>query len=146
MNETAQESGNLSLDDRLEMTRGVLNMLKNWGLRAEEMMALLDLEGKPRHMARYMSDQPLPNNPGLTKRVEHLIRIIDALRTTYPLNPDMGRRWMRQRNTKLQRRSPLAVMIEGGERGLVNVLCHLDCTYAWDMSGSKNTSCRNISG
>jgi hypothetical protein len=49
----------------------------------------------------------------------------------------MGKRWLRQASSKFQRRTPLSMMIGEGEKGLVNVLCHLDCTFAWDMSGSK---------
>jgi hypothetical protein len=29
-------------------------------------------------------------------------------------------------------------MVEGGEQGLVSVLSHLDCTFAWDQTGSKS--------
>ncbi|EGV49942.1 hypothetical protein Rifp1Sym_ey00070 [endosymbiont of Riftia pachyptila (vent Ph05)] len=35
-------------------------------------------------------------------------------------------------------------MMLDGEKGMVSVLCHLDCTFAWDMSGSRNTSCRTL--
>jgi hypothetical protein len=28
-------------------------------------------------------------------------------------------------------------MVEDGESGLISVLSHLDCTFAWDLTGSK---------
>ncbi len=137
MSDTEAPTGNHSLSDRLAITRGTMNLFESWGLRTEEMMALLDLQGKPRHFAQYGYDKPFPNLPGLMRRIEYLVRIDDALRTTYPTNPTMGKRWLRQRNHKFNRHSPLAMMLGDGERGLIYVLSRLDCTFAWDQSGSK---------
>jgi len=137
MTEAKQTDSHLSLEDRLAITRGVMNLFDSWGLRAEESMALLNLDGKPRQLVQYRHDKPFPEDPQLMKRVEYLIKIDAALRTTYPTNPNMGKRWLRQSSSKFQKRTPLATMIGEGEKGLVNVLCHLDCTFAWDMSGSK---------
>jgi hypothetical protein len=137
MSESESAISHLSMEDRLAITRGVMNLFDNWGLRAEESMALLNMEGKPRHFVQYRHDKPLPDDPQLMKRVEYLIKIDAALRTTYPTNPAMGKRWLRQASKKLQKRTPLSLMIGEGEKGLVNVLCQLDCSYAWDLSGSK---------
>jgi len=137
MTEVNQTASQLSLEDRLAITRGVMNLFDSWGLGADESMALLNLEGKPRQLVQYRHDKPFPEDPQLMKRIEYLIRIDAALRTTYPTNPNMGKRWLRQASSKFHKRTPLATMIGEGEKGLVNVLCHLDCTFAWDMSGSK---------
>jgi hypothetical protein len=137
MTESAQATNHLSLDDRLAITQGVMNLFDSWGLRAEEGMALLDIKGKPRHFMQYRHNKPFPEDPKLMKRVEYLIRIDAALHTTYPTNATMGKRWLRQRSRRLNSRSPLSTMINDGEQGLVNVLCQLDCTFAWDLSGSK---------
>ena len=137
MSESTLTAGNLSMEKRLAITQGVMNLFDDWGLRAEEGMALLNMQGKPRHFAQYRHDKPFPQEPELMKRIEYLIRINDALRTTYPTNPSMGKRWLRQASPKFQKRTPLALMIGDGESGLVNVLCHLDCTFAWDLTGSK---------
>jgi hypothetical protein len=139
MTEAEQTGSHLSLEDRLAITQGVMNLFDSWGLRAEEGMALLNMEGKPRHFVQYRHEKPFPEDPQLMKRVEYLIKIDAALHTTYPTNPTMGKRWLRQASKKFQQRTPLALMIGEGEEGLVNVLCHLDCTFAWDMSGSKAT-------
>ncbi|MCM8855191.1 MAG: MbcA/ParS/Xre antitoxin family protein [Candidatus Thiodiazotropha sp.] len=125
------------INDRLDITRGVMSMLDSWGLHSDEMMALLDMPGKARHFAQYRYNKPLPDSPDIMKRVEYLIRIDDALRTSYPTNPSMGKRWLRQRSHKFNKHSPLSMMMGDGEQGMIYVLSRLDCTFAWDQSGSK---------
>jgi hypothetical protein len=46
---------------------------------------------------------------------------------------------VRRGNRQFGRKAPLAVMVEDGESGLIAVLSHLDCTFAWDLTGSKAT-------
>ncbi len=125
-----------SLNDRLAITRGVMNMFETWGLGSEEIMALLDMQGKARQLAQYRYNKPLPDSPGIMRRVKYLVRIDDALRTSYPSNPGMGKRWLRQRSHKFNRHSPLSMMIGDGEQGMIYVLSRLDCTFAWEQSGS----------
>ena len=137
MSENNQSTTDHSVSDRLAITRGTMNLFESWGLRTEEMMALLDMDDKARHFAQYRYSKPFPDEPGLMRRIEYLVRIDDALRTTYPTNPTMGKRWLRQRSHKFNKRSPLSMMIDDGERGLIYVLSRLDCTFAWDQSGSK---------
>ncbi|MCU7842760.1 MAG: MbcA/ParS/Xre antitoxin family protein [Candidatus Thiodiazotropha sp. (ex Monitilora ramsayi)] len=137
MSDSEQAVTEKSASDQLAITRGTMNLLESWGLHAEEMMALLNMQGKPRHFTQYRYNTPFPDEPGLMRRIEYLVRIDEALRTTYPTNPTMGKRWLRQRNQKFNRHSPLSMMIDDGERGLAYVLSRLDCTYAWDQSGSK---------
>jgi hypothetical protein len=137
MSETAQTSSEQKMANRLAITRGTMNLFESWGLETEEMMALLDMQGKPRHFTQYRFSKPFPNEPALMRRIEYLIRIDDALRTTYPTNPTMGKRWLRQRSHKFNKLSPLSMMIGDGETGLIYVLSRLDCTFAWDQSGSK---------
>lgn len=137
MTESNDNSVTSPINDRLDITRGVMSMLDSWGLHADEMMALLDMPGKARHFAQYRYNKPLPDTPDIMKRVEYLIRIDDALRTSYPTNPSMGKRWLRQRSHKFNKHSPLSMMMGDGEQGLIYVLSRLDCTFAWDQSGSK---------
>jgi hypothetical protein len=138
MNENQAPANGHSLSDRLAITRGTMNLFESWGLRTEEMMALLNLKGKPRSFTQYRTTKPFPDEPGLMRRIEYLVRIDDALRTTYPTNPGMGKRWLRQRSQKFSRYTPLAMMIDEGEQGLIYVLSRLDCTFAWDQSGSRS--------
>jgi hypothetical protein len=126
-----------SLDERLAMTQGVIKLFDSWGLHSQEMLSLLDIPGKPRHINQYRYNKALPDHPAIGKRLEYLVRIGEALRTTYPTNPSMGKRWLRQRSRIFSQRSPLSVMMGEGEQGMVYVLSRLDCTFAWDQSGSK---------
>ncbi|MCU7805887.1 MAG: MbcA/ParS/Xre antitoxin family protein [Candidatus Thiodiazotropha sp. (ex Lucinoma borealis)] len=137
MTESNDNSVTSPINDRLDITRGVMSMLDSWGLHSDEMMALLDMPGKARHFAQYRYNKPLPDTPDIMKRVEYLIRIDDALRTSYPTNPSMGKRWLRQRSHKFNKHSPLSMMMGDGEQGMIYVLSRLDCTFAWDQSGSK---------
>ena len=130
---------NLTAEERVALTQGVMRMLDHWGLSAAEVIKILALpEGvRARHVARYRNGTPFPDEPQVLKRIEYLIRIADALRTYFPRNPEMRGVWMRRGNRKFGRKAPLALMVEGGESGLIRVLSHLDCTFAWDCTGSK---------
>jgi hypothetical protein len=132
-----QDGASTSITDRLAITRGVMNLFDSWGLHMDEMMSLLNINGKARHMAQYRHNRPFPDDPRVMKRIDYLVRINDALRTTYPTNPWMGKRWLRQRSRLFNQRSPLSMMMGDGEQGMIYVLCRLDCTFAWDQSGSK---------
>lgn len=125
--------------ERLALTRSILALMDDWGLQAGKMMAILNMPEsiKVRSFARYGDDEPFPDDPQVMKRAYYLLRIADALRTTYPRSPHMGKRWMRQVNRRFGKRSPLDLIVERGETGLVAVLSELDCTYAWDCTGSK---------
>ena len=126
---------------RMRVTHGVMQMLDGWNLSARDIIKILDLPTtvRSRNIARFREDTPLPDEPAVMKRVDYLLRISDALRTYFPRNPEMRSIWMRRGNRKFGRRAPLAVMVEGGESGLISVLSYLDCTYAWDLTGSKTS-------
>lgn len=129
----------LNLEDRLQLARMILNLLEEWGVEPAGQVLLLGLpeETKPRSMARYGRDLPLPEDAEVMERVEHLVGIADALRTSFPRNARMGTLWLNQRNNRFDDRVPLDVMLEDGLAGVIAVRAHLDCAFDWDMSGSK---------
>lgn len=129
----------LTQEERLEITRIVMEILEGWNIRPADQVRLLALpqNTKPRAMKRYHGDVPLPDEPAIWKRVEHLAGIADALRTTYPRNARMGEVWMNRPNNWFDGRTPLATMVEDGLDGVVAVRARLDCAFDWDMSGSK---------
>lgn len=128
----------MSEEERLELTRGILNMLDEWAIEAKDQLVLLGLDNVPaREVKRLRESRPLPDEPEVMQRVEHLISIADALRTTYPFSKRMGRLWMHKPNRKFRQRTPVATMVEDGIVGLVSVRSYLDCSYSWDISGSK---------
>jgi hypothetical protein len=126
----------LTNEDRSELGRIVVNLLDDWGIGASEQVAMLALpDGTPKRMLRrYHEDTPLPDDPGVMKRVEHLLGIADALRTTFPRNASIGLLWLKQPCKRLRRRRPMDIMLEDGLSGLITVRTHLDCSFAWRES------------
>ena len=127
---------------RSEITQAVMALLDSWQLDTKEIQAVLSLPETMRARAlnkfREGADS-LPEDPAVLRRAGYLLRISDALRTTYPLNPRMSGRWVRQGHRRFGRRSPLSIILRDGESGLIAVLSELDCTFSWDLTGSQST-------
>ena len=124
----------------VELTRAVVRVLESWGLSAEQMRAALMLPPTvgAATFHRYREGQEaLPEEGNALRRAQYMLRIADALRTTYPRNPEMGGRWIRRGHRRMGRRTPLDVILSGDEAGIIAVLSELDCTFSWDMTGSK---------
>ena len=126
----------LTQEDRVDLGRMVVNMLDDWGIKPSDQVNVLALpDGTPsRMLRRYHEDTPLPDDPDVLMRVEHLLGIADALRTTFPRNASIGLIWLKQPCKRLRRRRPLDIMIEDGLSGLITVRTHLDCSFAWRES------------
>jgi hypothetical protein len=126
----------LTREDRTQLGHMVVNLLDDWGIKASDQVNILALpDGTPgRKMRRYHEDTPLPDDPEVMKRVEHLMGIADALRTTFPRNANIGLLWLKQPCRRLRSRRPLEIMIEDGLNGLITVRTHLDCAFAWRES------------
>ena len=128
-----------------EITQAVMGLLDSWQLDTREIQAVLCLPEKVRARAlnkfREGTDV-LPDDPAVLRRAGYLLRISDALRTTYPMNPRMSGRWVRQGHRRVGRRTPLSIILKDGESGLIAVLSELDCTFSWDLTGSTATSYR----
>lgn len=122
-----------------EITRAVMNLVDTWSLDTSEIQSVLCLPANVRTRAlnkfREGTDV-FPDDPIVLRRAGYLLRISDALRTTYPLNPKMAGRWVRQGHRRFGRRSPLSIILRDGESGLIAVLSELDCTFSWDLTGS----------
>ena len=128
----------LSEEERMILTRTTMNLHDDWGLQAKDVMAVLDMPAtvKMRSLGKYRDSTPFPDDPQIMKRVHFLLRIAEALRTTYPRNPAMGKRWMHQGHRRFGKRSPLSLVVQGGENGLIAVLSELDCSYSWERTAS----------
>ena len=125
--------------ERMAVSRAIMNILDDWGLELSDRHTLLALptEIRARSMEKFRDKEPFPDEVEINRRLEHIIGIADALRTMHPTNQQMGLYWIRRPCRQLGGRVPLAVMLEDGAQGLVRVRLHLDCTYAWDQSGSR---------
>jgi hypothetical protein len=126
-------------EQKLSRTLKVMNAVDEWGLSGEQILAILDFPGseRSRHLQKYRKDTAFPDNEQIENRVIRLLGIIDALRTSYPRNLQMGANWMKKSHRRLKNRAPLVAMLEDGESGVIAVLSELDCTYAWELSGSQ---------
>lgn len=131
----------LSFDQRVDLARVVMNVLDDWSVEGEDRVLLLGLpsDTKPRSLQRYRKDTPFPDDEDVYARIEHLIGIADALRTSFPRSVEAGAIWMKRRNARFDNRSPLRVMLEEGMGGIVYIRTHLDCAYDWHVSGSTIT-------
>ncbi|UCE88464.1 MAG: DUF2384 domain-containing protein [Pseudomonadota bacterium] len=125
---------NSGYEDRVALTRAIMHILDGWGLDAAEQMAILSLpKGTPsRALRRYRDNTPFPEDAGVMERIEHLVGIADALRTSYPHNPQMGAYWVNQPNRRFDDRTPRTIMTAGGLSGIVAVRSHLDCAFDQD--------------
>lgn len=123
----------MTLDEQVSLTSRIMDILDGWGMSSAEIIELLALPEKTptRALRRYRENTPFPITPELNERIEHIIGITDALRTSYPHNPQMGKMWIRQRSKKLQNKIPLQIIVENGLEGVVEIRKHLDCSYDW---------------
>jgi hypothetical protein len=123
-------------ENRIELARIVMELLDNWGLSNAEKHNILDFpdSSRIRSMGQYANGKPLPDNSNVLERVEHLVGIADALRTSYPLNERMPAFWLNKTNKRFGNRTPMNCMLEDGLDGIVSVRIHLDCAYDWEIS------------
>lgn len=124
---------NLTLDEQVAVTTRIMAILDGWGMSSTEIISLLALPEKTptRALRKYRDNTPFPVTSELEERLEHIIGITDALRTSYPHNPQMGKIWIRQRSKKLNNQIPLQIIVENGLDGIIEIRKHLDCSYDW---------------
>lgn len=132
-------SDGLNYEERVALSRIVMDILHRWKLSNDAKITLLDLpaETRNRSLHKYSDDTPLPDEANVMLRVEHLLAISEALRTMYPMNAYMAERWLRVPHRRFAKRSPMQMMLEEGLDGLVSVRAELDVTFAWDCTGSS---------
>ncbi len=124
----------LDTQEQIALTRMIMELLDAWGLDAAQEIALLGLPEKTpkRALRRFrQGTEPFPDSPETRERLEHIVGIAEALRTTFPRNANMRTQWMRQPHRRFGQ-PPLAVMVDQGLAGLVAVRCTLDCAFAWN--------------
>lgn len=129
----------LSDEERVALSRTIVELLNRWGVQSEDQVTLLGLppDTKPRALRRYYENTPLPNSPEINERIDHLLGIADALRTSNPCSATADVIWLHAINHRFENRTPLDAMIRDGLGGLLAVRTHLDCAYDWHLSGSR---------
>ena len=120
-------------EQKIRLTQAVMRLLNSWQLSSKAQIALLGLpeETRTRSVRKFQQGGALPDGEQTWERVEHLIGIADALRTSYPAHPEFGSIWVQQCNRKLRGRTPLDCMLGDGMPGFVQVRSHLDCAWSW---------------
>ncbi len=130
----------LSAEQRLELTMAIISMLDDWGVSDSEKIDMLALRGMRARAISAMRKgvKPLPDSAETDERIEHMLGIADALRTSNPMNESAGAMWMRRPNNRFQDRAPVRAMVEDGINGIMAVRVHLDCSWDWHVHGSAN--------
>lgn len=123
----------LSSDEQIEFTKQIMLMLDNWGVSHENKILLLALpsEFKTRMVRRFYIDRPLPITEQVMQRLDHLMGIADAMRTSYPLNAQMTAYWLNKKNHRFEDKTPLDYMLQGGTKNVIAIRAHLDCAWDW---------------
>ncbi len=129
----------LSNEERVSLSRLIVELLDRWRLQGAEQITLLGLpaDTPPRTLRRYYENTALPNSPEINERIDHLLGIADALRTSNPCNATADVIWLHSVNHRFENRTPLDAMVTDGLAVLLAVRTHLDCAYDWHLSGSR---------
>ncbi|VAX09835.1 hypothetical protein MNBD_GAMMA25-1295 [hydrothermal vent metagenome] len=126
----------MKTEDFSALTRTIMTIIDDWGLSATEELKILSLPEKTptRALRKYRDGLAFPATPEVFERIEHILGIFEALRTSYPHNKQMAMIWMSKCNKHFVTRPPIMVIREDGLSGLVQVRGHLDCTFDWFSS------------
>jgi hypothetical protein len=123
-----------SLQNQIDLTRQIMRVLDEWQLKGKDIINLLALPSKVRlrNLDRYRDGEAFPESKETLERIEHIVGIADALRTSFPRNAHMGIIWMQTPHRRFQNQPPLAILSEQGLKGLRMVRSELDCAFSWD--------------
>jgi hypothetical protein len=90
----------LSNDDRVALSRLIVELLDRWRVEGDDQVAMLGLpaDTAPRALRRYRENTPLPNSPEVNERIDHLLGIADALRTSNPCSATADVIWLHSVN------------------------------------------------
>lgn len=125
-------------EDMLSLTQGVMQYLDGWKLSSEQALAVLGLSSaaKTRHLNSFrLGEKAFPKTDELMTRIDHIIGIADALRTTFPFSDKMRLMWLRKPHRRFKRNTPLAVIMgEDSPNGLLKVRMEVDCAYGYSIS------------
>lgn len=121
-------------EQRASLSRIVMRILDDWEIKDDDKIKVLNLpeDTKPRILNRYRNNTALPDTSN--ERIEQLIAISEALRTTYPHNYRMSMHWLNTPHRRFNQQTPLNMILENGLNGMITVRADLDCAYAWSLT------------
>lgn len=126
-----------SSEEMSAISQAVMGYIDSWKLSNEEIINVLGLDAstRTRHIQHFRSgDKVLPQDKQVMQRVDHIVGIADALRTTFPFSDQMRLLWLRKPHRRFQRNTPLSVILDKGLDGLMKVRIEVDCAYGWKIS------------
>ena len=131
-----------SNEEMLEITSKVVNYLDQWQLSPNDAMNILGIgDVKPRHLPKYRKmETALPQTEEVFSRIDHVVGIADALRTTYPFSDKMRIMWLRKPHRRFRKNTPLSVILQEGVNGLMRVRVEIDCAYGWAIGDAMNAA------
>lgn len=132
-----------SPEEMSALTQAVIHHMDEWKISGEEMIAVLGLgaDVRPRHLQQYrQGDKVFPQTSEMMDRIDHIVGIADALRTTFPFSSQMRVMWLRKPHRRFQRRDPLAVMLDEGADGLMKVRIEVDCAYGYAINDALHAA------
>ncbi|MBA1330208.1 hypothetical protein QQ73_03160 [Candidatus Endoriftia persephone str. Guaymas] len=123
----------LSLDERVELTRVIFRILKRWQIPEALMGPLLGLgEGlQRRQLNRYRLGNPLPQEAEIQQRLLLLIQIDKALSSLFPHSALSANLWVTTPQQRCANITPLEEMVAGGMPAIRTVLLRLDNRLDW---------------
>ncbi len=123
----------LSLDERVELTRVIFRILKRWQIPEALMGPLLGLgEGlQRRQLNRYRLGNPLPQEAEIQQRLLLLIQIDKALSSLFPHSALSANLWVTTPQQHCGNITPLEEMVAGGMPAIRTVLLRLDNRLDW---------------
>jgi hypothetical protein len=129
-------SATMTYEDKGVLAGMIIQLLDAWEIDSARQIAFLSLPEKTplRAIRKYRKNTPFPEIDMLNQKIEHIIGIADALRTTYPRNSQMGAQWMNKPHRRFGGRTPVNIMLEQGLKGFIAVRSQLDCAFAWEDS------------
>ncbi|MGV6851859.1 MAG: hypothetical protein ACWA5R_06735 [bacterium] len=128
----------LTEQQKKHQTQMTMHVLNEWGMTGHGVLDILAMGDlcKLRHLAAFTKGTPFPEDQNVWRRVDHILSIAEALKTMYPAHPSMGPQWMRQPHKRFRGKVPLQVILDDHSNGLNRIRMELDCTYAWEQTGS----------
>jgi len=139
-------SATFSEDEMQSLTQAVIDHMDEWKISSEEMISVLGIGdvAKPRHLTAYRKGtKSLPQTTDVMRRIDHLVGIADALRTTFPFSSQMRVLWFRKPHRRFQKRTPMAVMLSEGTSGLQKVRIEVDCAYGYAINDALHAAQKN---
>ena len=132
-----------SAQEMTGLTKAVIHHMDEWKISSEEMLGILGLGETvhTRHLQQYrQGDKTFPQTADMMNRIDHIVGIADALRTTFPFSSQMRVMWLRKPHRRFQRRQPLAVMLQEGTDGLMRVRIEVDCSYGYAINDALHAA------